>query len=101
MKHAGIISHIFSVYFNIYTIQWGFVLQVLLGMLPAYYNHVRAFENTLVTKFFGLHCVKMTGPAQKKVYETTRTMSSSIVFDKFLLLLHHVCLSFSFNQVCP
>ncbi|GAB4827771.1 Phosphatidylinositol 4-phosphate 5-kinase 4 [Ancistrocladus abbreviatus] len=42
-------------------------LQVLLRMLPAYYNHVRAFENTLVTKFYGLHCVKLTGTAQKKV----------------------------------
>lgn len=67
-------------------------LQVLLGMLPAYYNHVRAFENTLVTKFFGLHCVKLTGPAQKKVYETTRTM----YFDEFILLLHQVCRSFSY-----
>jgi len=36
-------------------------------MLPGYYKHVRAFENTLVTKFFGLHCVKLTGTAQKKV----------------------------------
>ena len=37
-------------------------------MLSAYYNHVRAFENTLVTKFYGLHCVKLTGqPIQKKV----------------------------------
>ncbi|XP_072982605.1 phosphatidylinositol 4-phosphate 5-kinase 6-like isoform X2 [Typha latifolia] len=43
------------------------IAQVLLRMLPAYYNHVRAFENTLVTKFFGLHCVKLTGSAQKKV----------------------------------
>ncbi|PIN01142.1 Phosphatidylinositol-4-phosphate 5-kinase [Handroanthus impetiginosus] len=42
-------------------------VKVLKRMLPAYYNHVRAFENTLVTKFFGLHCVRMTGPAQKKV----------------------------------
>ncbi|KAL7157967.1 hypothetical protein ABFS83_02G111300 [Erythranthe nasuta] len=41
--------------------------KVLIRMLSAYYNHVRASENTLVTKFFGLHCVKMTGPAQKKV----------------------------------
>ncbi|PHT54891.1 Phosphatidylinositol 4-phosphate 5-kinase 6 [Capsicum baccatum] len=41
--------------------------EVLLGMLHAYYNHVRAFENTLVTKFFGLYCVKMTGPTLKKV----------------------------------
>lgn len=41
--------------------------KVLIRMLSAYYNHVRAFENTLVTKFYGLHCVKLTGPAQKKV----------------------------------
>ncbi|CAA2962973.1 phosphatidylinositol 4-phosphate 5-kinase 6-like [Olea europaea subsp. europaea] len=42
-------------------------VKVLKRMLPAYYNHIRVFENSLVTKFFGLHCVKMTGPAQKKV----------------------------------
>ncbi|KAF6155307.1 hypothetical protein GIB67_019833 [Kingdonia uniflora] len=42
-------------------------VKVLLRMLPAYYNHVRDFENTLVTKFFGLHCVKLTGATQKKV----------------------------------
>ncbi|KAG5249937.1 phosphatidylinositol-4-phosphate kinase family protein [Salix suchowensis] len=41
--------------------------KVLLRMLPAYFKHVRAFENTLVTKFYGLHCVKLTGPNQKKV----------------------------------
>jgi hypothetical protein len=39
---------------------------MLLKMLLAYYKHVRAFENTLVTKFFGLHCVK-SGVQQKKV----------------------------------
>ncbi|WOL04063.1 hypothetical protein Cni_G12784 [Canna indica] len=42
-------------------------VKVFLRMLPAYYNHVRKFENSLVTKFFGLHCVKLTGAAQKKV----------------------------------
>ncbi|XP_072959025.1 phosphatidylinositol 4-phosphate 5-kinase 6-like [Typha angustifolia] len=42
-------------------------VKVLLRMLPAYYNHVRSFESTLVTKFFGLHCVKLTGTSQKKV----------------------------------
>ncbi|XP_010067728.2 phosphatidylinositol 4-phosphate 5-kinase 6 [Eucalyptus grandis] len=42
-------------------------VKVLLRMLPAYYNHFRAYENTLVTKFFGLHCVKLTGATQKKV----------------------------------
>ncbi|KAJ1436025.1 Phosphatidylinositol-4-phosphate 5-kinase, core [Sesbania bispinosa] len=41
--------------------------KALLRMLPAYYNHFRAFENSLVTKFYGLHCVKLTGPTQKKV----------------------------------
>ncbi|KAF5469838.1 hypothetical protein F2P56_010397 [Juglans regia] len=42
-------------------------VKVLLRMLPAYYKHVRAFDNTLVTKFYGLHCVKLTGATQKKV----------------------------------
>ncbi|OWM90043.1 hypothetical protein CDL15_Pgr026956 [Punica granatum] len=42
-------------------------VKVLIRMLPAYYNHVRNYEDTMVTKFFGLHCVKSTGPAQKKV----------------------------------
>ncbi|XP_074306758.1 phosphatidylinositol 4-phosphate 5-kinase 4-like [Silene latifolia] len=42
-------------------------VKVLLRMLSAYYSHVRAFDHTLVTKFFGLHCVKLTGPIQKKV----------------------------------
>uniref|UniRef100_A0A0E0QC83 Phosphatidylinositol 4-phosphate 5-kinase n=1 Tax=Oryza rufipogon TaxID=4529 RepID=A0A0E0QC83_ORYRU len=42
-------------------------VKMLLKMLPAYYNHVRSFENTLVTKFFGLHCVKLAGANQKKV----------------------------------
>ncbi|GMY22729.1 phosphatidylinositol 4-phosphate 5-kinase 6-like [Fagus crenata] len=42
-------------------------VKVFLRMLPAYYNHVRSFENTLVTKFYGLHCVRLTGAAQKKV----------------------------------
>ncbi|XP_060177561.1 phosphatidylinositol 4-phosphate 5-kinase 6-like [Lycium barbarum] len=41
--------------------------KVLLRMLSAYFNHVKAFENTLVTKYYGLHCVKLSGPAQKKV----------------------------------
>ncbi|KAL8095252.1 hypothetical protein AgCh_036638 [Apium graveolens] len=42
-------------------------VKVLLRMLSAYYNHVRAYQNTLVTKYFGLHCVKLNGTAQKKV----------------------------------
>ncbi|KAK7294067.1 hypothetical protein RJT34_16950 [Clitoria ternatea] len=41
--------------------------KALLRMMPAYYNHFRAFENALVTKFYGLHYVKLTGPAKKKL----------------------------------
>ncbi|KAF8769064.1 hypothetical protein HU200_006988 [Digitaria exilis] len=33
-------------------------VQVLLRMLPEYYYHVQTYENTLITKFFGLHRVK-------------------------------------------
>lgn len=30
-------------------------------MLPSYYKHVCQYENSLVTKFFGVHCVKPIG----------------------------------------
>lgn len=33
-------------------------VKVLLQMLPTYHDHVRSYENTLVTKFFGLHRIK-------------------------------------------
>ncbi|KAH7431404.1 hypothetical protein KP509_08G046800 [Ceratopteris richardii] len=36
-------------------------VKVLLGMLPNYYNHVQMYENTLITKFFGLHRIKPAG----------------------------------------
>ncbi|KAE8702145.1 Phosphatidylinositol 4-phosphate 5-kinase 1 [Hibiscus syriacus] len=41
--------------------------KVLIRMLPAYYKHVQSFKDTLVTKLFGLHCVKLTGAVQRKV----------------------------------
>ncbi|KMT08132.1 hypothetical protein BVRB_6g143810 [Beta vulgaris subsp. vulgaris] len=34
-------------------------LKVFLRMLPSYYNHVQLHENTLITKFFGLHRIKL------------------------------------------
>ncbi|XP_020574505.1 phosphatidylinositol 4-phosphate 5-kinase 9 [Phalaenopsis equestris] len=33
-------------------------VRVLLRMLPNYHHHVKTYENTLITKFFGLHRVK-------------------------------------------
>ncbi|KAL2342185.1 hypothetical protein Fmac_010125 [Flemingia macrophylla] len=36
-------------------------LKVLLNMLPKYYRHVGDHENTLITKFFGLHQIKLRG----------------------------------------
>ncbi|XP_055812163.1 phosphatidylinositol 4-phosphate 5-kinase 9 [Solanum dulcamara] len=33
-------------------------VKVLLRMLPDYHRHVRTYENTLITKFFGLHRIK-------------------------------------------
>ncbi|KAE8670200.1 Phosphatidylinositol 4-phosphate 5-kinase 9 [Hibiscus syriacus] len=40
-------------------------LKVLLRMLPKYYNHVKAYENTLITKIFGVH--QITLPGRRKV----------------------------------
>ncbi|KAJ7959096.1 Phosphatidylinositol 4-phosphate 5-kinase [Quillaja saponaria] len=36
-------------------------VKVLLRMLPSYYEHVCRYENSLVTKFYGVHCVKPIG----------------------------------------
>ncbi|XP_010521233.1 PREDICTED: phosphatidylinositol 4-phosphate 5-kinase 1 [Tarenaya hassleriana] len=36
-------------------------VKVLLRMLPSYYRHVCQHENSLVTKFYGVHCVKPIG----------------------------------------
>ncbi|XP_010474473.1 PREDICTED: phosphatidylinositol 4-phosphate 5-kinase 3-like, partial [Camelina sativa] len=36
-------------------------IKVLLKMLPNYYEHVSKYKNSLVTKFFGVHCVKPVG----------------------------------------
>ncbi|KAH7654741.1 Phosphatidylinositol-4-phosphate 5-kinase protein [Dioscorea alata] len=36
-------------------------VKVLIRMLPSYYQHVCQYENTLVTKFYGVHCVKPIG----------------------------------------
>lgn len=36
-------------------------LKVLLNMLPKYYHHVGSYENTLITKFFGIHRITLRG----------------------------------------
>nr|XP_043628075.1 phosphatidylinositol 4-phosphate 5-kinase 7-like [Erigeron canadensis]XP_043628076.1 phosphatidylinositol 4-phosphate 5-kinase 7-like [Erigeron canadensis] len=36
-------------------------LKVLLKMLPSYYNHVKEHDNTLITKFYGLHEISLRG----------------------------------------
>ncbi|XP_022773203.1 phosphatidylinositol 4-phosphate 5-kinase 1-like [Durio zibethinus] len=36
-------------------------VKVLIRMLPSYYQHVCRYENSLVTKFYGVHCVKPIG----------------------------------------
>ncbi|PHT66138.1 40S ribosomal protein S16 [Capsicum annuum] len=71
-------------------------VKVLLGMLPAYYNHVRAFENTLVIKFFGLHYVKITGPTQKKVYDATRIISCGTV--RFVIMGNLFCTEYAIHR---
>ena len=35
--------------------------QVLIRMLPSYYQHVSQYKNSMVTKFLGVHCVKPVG----------------------------------------
>lgn len=37
-------------------------------MLPSYYQHVYRYENSLVTKFYGVHCVKPIGGPKVRYY---------------------------------
>ncbi|KAL8136351.1 hypothetical protein V2J09_002352 [Rumex salicifolius] len=41
-------------------------VKVLIRMLPSYYQHVCKYKNTLITKFFGVHCVKPIGALKKR-----------------------------------
>ncbi|XP_021718609.1 phosphatidylinositol 4-phosphate 5-kinase 1-like [Chenopodium quinoa] len=41
-------------------------VKVLIKMLPKYYDHVAKYKNTLVTKFFGVHCVKLKAVGGQK-----------------------------------
>lgn len=36
-------------------------VKVLIKMLPSYYQHVSMYMNSLLTKFYGVHCVKPVG----------------------------------------
>ncbi|KAL3641318.1 Phosphatidylinositol 4-phosphate 5-kinase 1 [Castilleja foliolosa] len=40
--------------------------KVLIKMLPSYYQHMCRYENSLVTKFYGVHCVKPVGGAKTR-----------------------------------
>ena len=55
-------------------------------MLPAYYKHVRNYDNTLITKFFGLHCVKITGGIQKKIRGCLQKLVSALRFKMILYI---------------
>ncbi|TKY74313.1 Phosphatidylinositol 4-phosphate 5-kinase 1 [Spatholobus suberectus] len=47
--------------FMIKTVKKSEVKVVLLRMLRSYYQHISKYENSLVTKFYGVHCVKPIG----------------------------------------
>ncbi|CAA7401546.1 unnamed protein product [Spirodela intermedia] len=36
-------------------------VKVLVRMLPSYFHHVNTYKNSLVTRFYGVHCVKPIG----------------------------------------
>ncbi|XP_010675169.2 phosphatidylinositol 4-phosphate 5-kinase 1 [Beta vulgaris subsp. vulgaris] len=41
-------------------------VKVLIKMLPKYFEHVSKYKNTLVTNFFGVHCVKLKAMGGQK-----------------------------------
>ncbi|XP_022980942.1 phosphatidylinositol 4-phosphate 5-kinase 1-like [Cucurbita maxima] len=42
-------------------------VKVLIRMLASYYQHVSRYEDSLVTKFFGVHCIKPIGGQKTRI----------------------------------
>lgn len=57
-------------------------------MLPSYYQHVCRYENSLVTKFFGVHCVKPIGG--QKVFVGKCLLSTVFHSHKFIQMSHQI-----------
>lgn len=57
-------------------------------MLPSYYQHVCRYENTLVTKFYGVHCVKPVGGV--KVFPTSNLESGARLNMSDIVFFHWV-----------
>ncbi|KAK6132371.1 hypothetical protein DH2020_033892 [Rehmannia glutinosa] len=52
-------------------------VKVLIKMLPSYYKHVCRYENSLVTKFYGVHCVKPVGGVKYRIHRRFDLKGSS------------------------
>ena len=65
--------------------------QVLIRMLPSYYQHVSQYKNSLVTKFLGVHCVKPIGGQKVCMYVWTSYLNfASNWCTVFECLLQHL-----------
>ncbi|KAK9921054.1 hypothetical protein M0R45_029584 [Rubus argutus] len=53
--------------------------RVLLRMLPSYHHHVKTYENTLITKFFGLHRIKPSSGSKGNGHSALRFLSVVIL----------------------
>nr|POE70082.1 phosphatidylinositol 4-phosphate 5-kinase 9 [Quercus suber] len=62
-------------------------VKVLLRMLPDYHYHVRKYENTLITKFFGLH--RIIPSSGQKVSSTMK--QSSVLEFRFVVMGNMFC----------
>ncbi|PHU16899.1 Phosphatidylinositol 4-phosphate 5-kinase 4 [Capsicum chinense] len=59
-------------------------VKVLIRMLQSYYRHVRQYRSSLVTKFFGVHCVKMVGcPKTRFVVMGNLFYSERVIHKRF------------------
>ncbi|KAK7385107.1 hypothetical protein VNO78_30818 [Psophocarpus tetragonolobus] len=52
-------------------------VKVLVRMLPSYYQHVCRYENSLLTKFLGVHCVKHSGGQKTRFIVMANVFCSS------------------------
>ncbi|KAJ8513864.1 hypothetical protein OPV22_004298 [Ensete ventricosum] len=70
-------------------------MKVLLEILPKYYHHVKKYNNTLLTKFCGLHVVQPQGGKKVRFVVTRNLLHSDLKIHKHFVLRdspnsHHV-----------
>jgi hypothetical protein len=73
-------------------------LQILLKMLPKYYNHVRTYDNTLITIFVGVHRITLKA-GRKMHFHILVTLLLFSLFTYAVVIWYHTSIFFCWRPL--